>query len=116
MKCSQFDLKDYVFGELSAVQRKAVDQHIASCATCREELERLTVTQAALATMRDEDPPRRIAFVSDKVFEPNVVAVAVELRTAPRIRFRVGPGGCDSGAWVDAARRENGAGADRCCF
>ncbi len=70
MKCSQFELKDYVFGELSAVQRREVDQHIASCATCREELERLTITQAALATMRDEDPPRRIAFVSDKVFEP----------------------------------------------
>jgi hypothetical protein len=36
----------------------------------RGELERLILTQASLMSVRDEDPPRRIAFVSDKVFEP----------------------------------------------
>jgi hypothetical protein len=33
-------------------------------------LERLKVTQTALLSLEDQDPPQRIAFVSDKVFEP----------------------------------------------
>lgn len=70
MNCSPVDLKDYVFGELPAESRAAVEQHAAVCAPCREELERLRVTGAALAALREEELPRRIAFVSDKVFEP----------------------------------------------
>jgi hypothetical protein len=35
-----------------------------------EERERLANTVAALQAVPDEEPPRRIAFVSDKVFEP----------------------------------------------
>lgn len=35
-----------------------------------EDRERLANTIAALRAVPDEDPPRRIAFVSDKVFEP----------------------------------------------
>ena len=35
-----------------------------------EERERLANTIAALRAVPDEEPPRRIAFVSDKVFEP----------------------------------------------
>jgi hypothetical protein len=71
MSCSPFELKDYVFGELAAAERKGVEQHASACASCREELERLRVTAAALAALPDEEVPRRIAFVSDKVFEPN---------------------------------------------
>ncbi len=37
---------------------------------CGRELERLGLTQSALLTLREEEPPRRIAFVSDKVFAP----------------------------------------------
>jgi anti-sigma factor RsiW len=70
MNCSPVDLKDYVFGELSASSREAVEQHVTGCAPCREELERLRVTGAALAVLCEEELPRRIAFVSDKVFEP----------------------------------------------
>jgi len=69
--CSPFDLRDYFFGELSREEHNAVDRHVASCAGCREELERLRLTQATLLSVRDEDPPRHIAFVSDPVFEPS---------------------------------------------
>lgn len=70
MSCSPFDLKDYFFGELREQERHAVGLHIAACQQCREELAVLGATQTALLTVRDEEPPRRIAFVSDKVFEP----------------------------------------------
>jgi anti-sigma factor RsiW len=70
MSCSPFDLKDYFFGELSPGDRRTVDQHLSACADCREELESLDLTRSALMMIPDEEPPRRIAFVSDKVFEP----------------------------------------------
>jgi hypothetical protein len=38
-------------------------------ADCQDELAGLRVTLDAMATLREE-LPRRIAFVSDKVFEP----------------------------------------------
>ena len=41
------------------------------CQPCREELDRLRLTEAALFSLRDEEIPQRIAFVSDKVFEPS---------------------------------------------
>ena len=70
MSCSPFDLKDYFFGELNAAERSAVDQHVSACVSCREELSALNTTRAALMSVPDQEPPRRIAFVSDKVFEP----------------------------------------------
>ena len=70
MSCSSVDLKAYFLGELAAAERAPVEKHLSACAGCREELERLDSTRAALASLADEDPPRRIAFVSDKVFEP----------------------------------------------
>jgi len=47
-----------------------VDDHVRGCQGCREELDRLNLTQAALVSLEDEEIPRRIAFVSDRVFEP----------------------------------------------
>ena len=38
--------------------------------TAPEDRERMANTIAALRAVPDEEPPRRIAFVSDKVFEP----------------------------------------------
>ena len=63
-------LKDYVFGELSASERRAVESAVAGDGALREELARLQITQSALFSLREEELPRRIAFVSDKVFEP----------------------------------------------
>jgi hypothetical protein len=48
-----------------------VEAHVRSCAACREELERLRITEAALFSLRDEEIPQRIGFVSDKIFEPS---------------------------------------------
>ena len=70
MNCSPFDLRDYFFGELNASDRRQVEVHLDGCASCREEMASLGVMRSALLTVRDEEPPRRIAFVSDKVFEP----------------------------------------------
>jgi anti-sigma factor RsiW len=69
MNCD-VDLKGYLLEELPRGQRSVVSAHVAGCAECREELGRLRGVQAAMMALREEEPPRRIAFVSDKVFEP----------------------------------------------
>ena len=79
------DLKDYVFGELSAAERREVEAACAADPALREELARLQVTQSALFSLRDEELPRRIAFVSDKVFEPKWWQVW--LNSGPRMAF-----------------------------
>src|SRR5689334_13729103 len=71
MSCSPFDLRDYFFQELSDPQQRQVEAHVKTCQPCREELERLNLTGAALLSLPDEEIPQRIAFVSDKVFEPS---------------------------------------------
>lgn len=69
MNCAPDELKDFLVGELDEAGRARVRSHVAACAACREELERLMLTQAALLTLREEEIPRRIAFVSDPVLE-----------------------------------------------
>jgi anti-sigma factor RsiW len=71
MSCSPFDLRDYYLKELTDPQQRQVESHVRDCPACREELERLRLTQAALFSLRDEEIPQRIAFVSDPVFEPS---------------------------------------------
>jgi anti-sigma factor RsiW len=70
MNCSIDELKAYVVGEASRVERSVVEDHVRSCQSCREELDRLNLTHSMLASLEDEEIPRRIAFVSDQVFEP----------------------------------------------
>lgn len=71
MNCSQnIDWKAYVLGEMSEGEKRSASAHAASCAECREELAGLQITLSTLATLREEEVPRRIAFVSDPVFEP----------------------------------------------
>jgi anti-sigma factor RsiW len=71
MSCSPFDLKDYFLKELPAPERRQVDLHLKTCPACREEVDRLRLTETALASLRDEEVPRRLAFVSDRIFEPS---------------------------------------------
>jgi anti-sigma factor RsiW len=85
MSCSPFDLKDFFFGELESADRAAMEAHLRECRGCREELDRLRLTQAALGALREEEPPRRIAFVSDKIFEPRWWQAW--WRSAPRLGF-----------------------------
>jgi anti-sigma factor RsiW len=69
MSC-EVDLKAYVVDELARKERSVVEDHVRGCQSCREQLDRLNLTRSMLASLEDEEIPRRIAFVSDRVFEP----------------------------------------------
>ena len=71
MSCSPFDLRDYFLKELPDSEQRQVEAHVRNCQPCLEELDRLRLTEAALFALREEEIPRRIAFVSDKIFEPS---------------------------------------------
>ena len=70
MNCSAVDLKAYFLGETAPAEKNSVENHLHACQSCREELDRLKLTETALRSLEDEEIPQRIAFVSDKVFEP----------------------------------------------
>jgi anti-sigma factor RsiW len=70
MSCSSYDWKAYALGEIDPGDRHQAEAHAATCPSCREELATLRLTLDAMSTLREEEIPRRIAFVSDKVFEP----------------------------------------------
>jgi hypothetical protein len=76
MNCSSVDLKAYhlgetlLVGEADRAEKSSVEDHVRGCQSCREELDRLKLTEAALRSLPEEEAPQRIAFVSDKVFEP----------------------------------------------
>ena len=73
MSCTAFDLRDYFLGELPEAERLQAGRHIQGCGNCAREFEQLKLMRTALASLRDEEPPQRIGFVSDKVFEPSAV-------------------------------------------
>ena len=66
----EFDWKAYVLEEVPREELASYQQHASQCEDCSMELASLRLTRDALLTVRDEEVPRRIAFVSDKVFEP----------------------------------------------
>jgi len=70
MNCEKYDWKAYALGELAANERREAEGHAASCEGCRGELAQVRLTVDTLSALREEEVPRRIAFVSDKVFEP----------------------------------------------
>ncbi len=78
MSCSFFDSKPeskpdwkaYVLRELGQDAQRQAEAHLATCSICHEEVATLRLTLDTLSTLREEEMPRRIAFVSDKVFEP----------------------------------------------
>lgn len=70
MSCSPDLIKDLVLGEVPRAERERLEQHVRTCAECHEEFARVSAARTALMSVADEEPPRRIAFVSDKVFEP----------------------------------------------
>ncbi len=67
---SKPDVQGYVLGELGEAERRAVEQYLAANPEAAMEAERLRAVTMALKRLPEEEPPRRIAFVSDKVFEP----------------------------------------------
>lgn len=71
MSCQEFDWKAYALDDISGAERKRYDTHLLECASCREESERLGATLLLVKRLPATEPPRRIAFVSDPVFEPS---------------------------------------------
>jgi anti-sigma factor RsiW len=65
------DLRDYILDELQPAQRAEVEAWLAGSPEGRGALERLRLTCSTLRSLPDEEPPQRIAFVSDKIFEPS---------------------------------------------
>lgn len=65
------DWKAYTLGEMDSAAQREAEAHAASCSACQEEVAGLRITLDAMAVLREEELPRRIAFVSDKVFEPS---------------------------------------------
>ena len=63
------DLTAYALGDASPADSAAAASFLAQSSEAREEFERLQFTLTALHSLRDEEMPRRIAFVSDPVFE-----------------------------------------------
>ena len=70
MSCEKYDWKAYALGELRANDRREAEAHGATCEHCRGELAHVRLTLDTLSALREEEVPRRISFVSDKVFEP----------------------------------------------
>ena len=70
MSCSSVDWKAYALNELGVTERRDAESHASTCLQCRSELATLRLTLDGLSSLREEEVPRRIAFVSDKVFEP----------------------------------------------
>jgi anti-sigma factor RsiW len=70
MSCEKYDWKAYALGELAANDTREAESHAATCEGCREEVAHVRLTLDTLSALREEEVPRRIAFVSDKVFEP----------------------------------------------
>jgi hypothetical protein len=73
MSCSPFDLRDYYFQDLGDNERRLTEVHVKTCVHCRQELDRLRGTEAALLTLPDEEIPQRIGFVSDPIFQPSAL-------------------------------------------
>jgi hypothetical protein len=84
------DLRDYILDELAPAEKAAVETWLADSADGRREVERLRLTCGALRTLADEEPPRRIAFVSDKIFEPSPWARLLRWFQAEGPRFALG--------------------------
>jgi hypothetical protein len=69
--CDREHLRDYAFDELAGAARVGMERHIADCSECAAELAELQLTTAALRVLPEQEIPQRIAFISDKVFEPS---------------------------------------------
>lgn len=65
------DIRALLFDNLPEAENVRLRAHLAGCESCRLETERLRATTLALRSVPDEEPPVRIRFVSDRVFEPS---------------------------------------------
>src|SRR6185436_12671226 len=81
---------DFLYGELSAGERAAFDQHLAGCDSCRAEVLGLqgTLHQARAAVkMTDEAPPSRVRVAVLEAARAAAGPVPMAARTAPEVRM-----------------------------
>src|SRR5258706_7613720 len=105
------DWKAYLLGELNPEVSRQAETPLAACSICHEEVATLRLTLDTLSTLREEEVPRRIAFVSDKVFEPRwwqrvftpTFAAGALVAAAILIHGAVRPGQAQVEAAVDKA-------------
>jgi hypothetical protein len=73
--CARADaLRDYAFDEqFPQEDRRAMEEHLSTCADCALALDQFRLTTSALRTLPEREIPQRIAFVSDRVFEPSLL-------------------------------------------
>jgi len=69
MSCADFDWKGFVLQEIPPAERRRMEDHLKGCAACRQEVEALGLTLVAVRQLPQQPIPRRLAFVSDPVFE-----------------------------------------------
>ncbi len=68
------DLLTFFYGECEESEQERIKEHVATCATCRRELDALASTQTLLRAWPDEAPRLNLTFVEAEV---------------PRRRFRL---------------------------
>lgn len=71
MNHSDFDWQAYVLDEMEPAERARADAWLLAHPESRAQVEELELTLAALRRLPQVEPPRRIAFVSDPILEPN---------------------------------------------
>ncbi len=69
MACAEYDWKGFVLQEVPPAERRRMEEHLKGCAACRQEVEALGLTIVAVRQLPQQPIPRRLAFVSDPVFE-----------------------------------------------
>jgi anti-sigma factor RsiW len=69
MPCAEYDWKGFVLQEIPPEERRKMEEHLRGCAACRQEVDSLGLTIVAVRRLPQQPAPRRLAFVSDPVFE-----------------------------------------------
>ena len=99
-------LSEYIDGELEAGARAALEEHLAGCPTCAEELESLRATVLMLRRMPEVEAPRSFRLVPDSTPIPApqpekpVFLWAMRVSTAVAVvAFTVMVAGNVSGLW-----------------
>lgn len=69
MPCADYDWKGFVLQEIPPAERRRMEEHLKTCAACRQEVEALGLTLVAVRQLPQQPIPRRLAFVSDPIFE-----------------------------------------------
>lgn len=84
------DLGAYVLGALEPSDRRAVEQHLAGCASCRDELSRLSVLPTLLHRLSPEEAQANHGEVAQRLSRRVLQSAALERRRLRRsvIRWR----------------------------